>query len=1213
MAFSSEHRSWTTISLPPSPALRTHRRHSRSNSCSKPYLNEGQPDIEPNDENGLPGTLRRKKSVTLDDCLSSEEVRQQLGLATQRHIRDSSGIVHESAQGEFLGHRQRHVSGLESVVDKIKHPKYLPTLETIVSVPSSRHPSQPPTPWGGPAAELVYHEDKNRSSRQVEASDGVVAESQSGTVRRRRRMRTVSKEDYLLVRGANPRTGRVTPGSHSVSGSFDGEGPEKVSGSSVGGKWRQRGDQWISLAVDQATPFDAPFEQARQPALGVHLRTPPKLAPGRHHHGRPQPDENLSRHNWKLPERDTQQLTVSGGSLPGSYPLTPQNDPAHTLSSSYTEPRVRRKPVGTVDRMVNERGRTVTGASLAGPPITLPFAQDQPRSSSAPTPKRQEYFSPEDIGRDHSKELPPLPQRTQEHRARHQSHPHHADPFLGPQAQPSVWIEDVPLSFMNNPRIAQKNLPDLPTNIGPYQYQQRRNSHQPAPRAMQGDRPRGPRGGDLTYPYVRIPRRRHQLNPWQGPQGQDTSGRTKPHPNNFRVGHPRVINLDGTAQGRPRGPRTMTQTFAQTRAPAERNVDMAPPNTTSMNTGTSIHTRIPTSHQQHVRPNTDQSRLVALPIPTSRTTASSFDASATMQPVDWGLTLRPRMPNRSDETSHVPKISSQRAFVAEQRGMENRHQWRIVGTNLNANEQNNGEGEGDQVSSIGYMPDQATSIGRLRQRRPGEVDTVMTRGMHPSNDVSMEGLNVRDDGPPVESVQRNGLTRECSRCYNGFVRSRNDGTRGIDGLTRTSDNRFGTHHAHEAPVDARALDAYSPSKLSQTTTFSSTQRDELLHRPLTPDVPLDQIVDIYGDGRDHGACCPQCCDMEDCHDGCLGHPSPVPSPARTSASGGDTSVGSGTTAVNDSSDELRYADKIAKSRVTFAKQTFRKQSSNVPPKKQSLPLPATLWGGDGSGSMFTGAVAAAKKALNPTPQPRSVNGAMGAAQMAMGLPKVPKENEIRVTKRRAAQQKSPNDPSTLAAAGANQGKRLASGTQPAAQSRSASRVVTGSRDTSADITNSKSRSRKASGASLRSIDIPSFRLPFFNAGEESLAVLCELIVLPFRVGWMWISQHPELRGYAWMAAEKMLEMLRVVAATVETCWAVAQVYSRTGRVRLKSSTGVPGLMWDIGRSVAFVGVFSLGFVVVGRVIGGIWWVVSGLGWCVRGSMWVLWRVVLGFG
>jgi hypothetical protein len=109
-------------------------------------------------------------------------------------------------------------------------------------------------------------EENSRAGDQHEDA----ALSPSGTVRERH-MRTVSQDDYLLARGANPRTGIVTPGD-GLQNSADRHEILQARAAAVGeSKWRQRGNQWISLGLDQPTPTGSP------PKLDLEVSLPHQI------------------------------------------------------------------------------------------------------------------------------------------------------------------------------------------------------------------------------------------------------------------------------------------------------------------------------------------------------------------------------------------------------------------------------------------------------------------------------------------------------------------------------------------------------------------------------------------------------------------------------------------------------------------------------------------------------------------------------------------------------------------------------------------------------------------------------------------------------------------------------------------------------------------------------------------------------------------------
>jgi hypothetical protein len=144
---------------------------------------------------------RAKRSVTFEELLASDEIRQQLSL-TGKDTKKTA-IYQEPAPGEFRGHIRKS-------------------------------------------------EENSRATNE----HGQDALPPCGSVRRHH-MRTVSQDDYLLARGADPRTGIVTPG-HSLQNSVDEQATLQARAAAGESKWRQRGNQWISLGLDQPTPTGSP-------------------------------------------------------------------------------------------------------------------------------------------------------------------------------------------------------------------------------------------------------------------------------------------------------------------------------------------------------------------------------------------------------------------------------------------------------------------------------------------------------------------------------------------------------------------------------------------------------------------------------------------------------------------------------------------------------------------------------------------------------------------------------------------------------------------------------------------------------------------------------------------------------------------------------------------------------------------------------------------
>jgi hypothetical protein len=162
---------------------------------------------------------------------------------------------------------------------------------------------------------------------------------------RRAQMRTVSSDDYLLARGANPRTGVISPSVWTPTGSSRGTpspGPAYPDLSPTGKsrdkgnpfnkvrhrskergqekKWRLRGEEWISLDVDEPTPGPSPTpeekgERQRRTQQHAHTQTPQRNSRNerteRRYRDEIQPTSpNSSRRNKTVPLRELQDRFV---------------------------------------------------------------------------------------------------------------------------------------------------------------------------------------------------------------------------------------------------------------------------------------------------------------------------------------------------------------------------------------------------------------------------------------------------------------------------------------------------------------------------------------------------------------------------------------------------------------------------------------------------------------------------------------------------------------------------------------------------------------------------------------------------------------------------------------------------------------------------------------------------------------------------------------
>ncbi|KAF7509618.1 hypothetical protein GJ744_007656 [Endocarpon pusillum] len=306
--------------------------------------------------------------------------------------------------------------------------------------------------------------------------DGLVQQNLSceeGIVRRRI-MRTVSHEDYLLARGANPRTGVVTPFVHSGSSLTDDQDFLGVREMPQHPKWRLKGDQWVSLSLDEPTPLPSPPSEPDNRQPGRLLRIPPKLTHGR----------NRDMENSEL-QRIGEWTAVDDRSAPFHQPgqqnkrdistsevktnrtkaiVVPARSLPRDQGRSGKPPVIKRKALGTPPRQqsveVLSRRDDLPEASTETV-ITKTGPIEQIRSSSMPTPRKIRFFRPEDVG----KALPALPDSTaddHEHENLKAESPSKAMPFLG--LRPGGGTADVLIRPTLISHHSRKRLPCQPTN-----------------------------------------------------------------------------------------------------------------------------------------------------------------------------------------------------------------------------------------------------------------------------------------------------------------------------------------------------------------------------------------------------------------------------------------------------------------------------------------------------------------------------------------------------------------------------------------------------------------------------------------------------------------------------------------------------------------------------------------------------------------------------
>lgn len=1168
-------------------------------------------DILSNDETFDGVTRKHRRFITFDKLLTNDEIRERSALAPKENSPSTSAVYAQAAAGGLTSDQDRPYA--VHADDKFPSlpqddPPYHPAAGEASSGPlPPGTTSRQPTIWVGKPdktkEELQQVKDTDETRLEVEQSyyESVNAAGQN---RRRSMLRSVSKDDYLLARGANPRTGLVTPGIHSASNSNEEHELLKQRGIVPPSKWRQRGDQWVSLGIGEPTPLESPPKGPRKHHGGRPLRTPPRLTAGKYNHvsglrtAYQKPSVSAA-----LPE----DVPTPDG-VPGRFPITSQSEVTDSSLTSMPGPElvIKRKPVANTSAG-NERHvppKVVTPQDSTDTVVRRPLLT-QLRSSSAPVPRVYDFETPDDVGKDSSKALPSVP-KTQKHSSNQRGqHLEFQDPFLGHQ-QPEV--AENKLASKISPLFRQeKELPCLPMSNGQFPSRAlaepaNQSSLDIATIRSEARTVMAPRGGDPAYPFVRntgmiVPPRRYQIDP-----------NTSTHIRAPTMSIPTYVNSPSQRTGPPRPTAGMiggARPMHQPRSVSENikiasNAFIGPP--TTMFTSTSIPTHISTlqprlqgrSHRtalefdanyeqrlyQHTQdrfyPNdprlwnryTSENRPTAIPGARPRTQS------------------RPQMPERADaHMRSVPRMMQQRSNHVD--FMDSHHLRRTNGTDEEAFSERSG------ISAASMTRSQ---IDRSIMPNPLWPPHVQQNLVDPASfkdeerSLPLTETRVKGQKQDDQLSLSNGLTRNCTRCQHCSVADSLRSTAGQD-LSRASER---------------------PAEQSDQRTNTDIQQP-LQHGPaVTKTTAALNLANIDAGvaEKDHTTCCTECCTVEDCHEGCLGHPSPS-----IRSFGGSTVVdatSAPTSPVRDISSMSLSANtnpSPTKSKTSFVqgsrmRKTLRTRQcpddgrtikdrcnalESPPIELDNYPLsPGSFWR-DGEG-----AVAAAKKAIGGKKRATTTPKAVGESAISGSNFKTVKSNisppRLVIPKIRDLRSRNAGESSNailLSRTPRNRNVSAASNTPSPA---------------------SASRSRNVSGASILSIEIPHI---FSSLGTINVVGVLEMLRVPFEAAAMWIQTHPEFKKGLWKGAEKALSMVRTVVNTGSTLWEVSYVYSKTGKWRCKAHGGTGGLAMDCGRSVGYMLVFGALAVCVGRILGFVLGLAQGLLWIVRAVAWLLKRLGLG--
>jgi hypothetical protein len=492
-----------------------------------------------------------------------------------------------------------------------------------------------------------------------------------GTVRRKI-MRTVSQDDYLLARGANPRTGVVTPSIHSGSSSIDDSERLRIREMATHAKWRLKGDEWVSLGLDEPSPLPSNPSELSVRGPGGLLRIPPKLAQRKQTKQKQWVDdfEQLRFNDLKVMPDKMARLHQTGQPNRKGFPSSETNSshiqaPAFAASllprhneGCFKDTIIRRKPLGTppgrpsVERLF--QSNEVPDASTETV-IIKTKAEEHIRSSSMPTQRKLRFFKPEDVG----KALPALPgPKTSSDDAKMQKEsPSQGMPFLGPRK--GDWIEDVSMSVEVGRQDPGRVLPCLPTNDSQSRFHP--SETVPVKNVSASKVP-------MHTNKLEIQRRRVDFPPRM-------EGRSSGHPRSRPMIPPRHCQLAPGTQ-----PAQISAQFSALRSsgPSLPASDQTRPQgcSTSLNgqmkmrsSGTKAGSDAQTS-QSTITPTT-----ILQTAPEDRLVSSSWrEMPSPLRPGRQRASPKPRpaMPERAEATHNVQQVSPQKE-------LPERYQWRMTG------------------------------------------------------------------------------------------------------------------------------------------------------------------------------------------------------------------------------------------------------------------------------------------------------------------------------------------------------------------------------------------------------------------------------------------------------------------------------------------------------------------------------------------------------
>ncbi|KIY01015.1 uncharacterized protein Z520_03681 [Fonsecaea multimorphosa CBS 102226] len=1029
--------------------------------------------------------------------------------------------------------------------------------------------------------------------------------------------RLVDSDDYLLARGANPRTGVVTPGSHSASSSIDQNQNDlpRVGRQIPSSRWRQRGDQWISLDLDEPTPLSTSLNEEPLDHQHQTLRTPQKLATRGE-------QNSLLNHDGGHGDHTIDPFYGTGATVQlHQYPLGTGMKVEDVQSgvgqvnmqdNKKLNRPIKRKPVGSPPGKSTAEPVSHPHRGASGSTDTVrrnPLFNSELRSSSAPHPLNEVLFRPQPV----EKNPPRIPASSSDTGSQAAD-----DSFLGvTQTDQQVDDPSSKTSNISGRHTIEKELPCLPMNNGLSRLIPDQVPYPTTPKTENGAsitgsptlstaHPKGPRGGDLVYPYIRRPKPMYPIPPMArhiNPIGErvmpipeydnppkhlsQSMQMTRSEVAEQRTLRPREIRMLGrTRQGfGPLSnittiPTDISMAASHPLRPLRMSPGHQPPDHWMMNRG-----------QRGFRPPPPPPNGTGIIMNTTMTMSADAMMPIPMPRIRPREITRPPKPMRSEGMYGVPRIgptsnhSASADVKARRLGMSS-----VVETMAREN---------PVVPETNLMPEP------LKPRQQPFQRPV------PVSDVPLDRVEM--------ITSDHGLMRKCSHCNHGFVDVKLHNT---DSVTPTSalQKVLDKPNAETKSLHPRGCPLPGLPQHTAPQGNAKAQHKTTGH--------LHENVNVV-DERDHTICCPECCKL-DCHEGCLGHPSPTPAsypldglwPAAQSS----TSPSEPETLEEARPEETQ--DRAKFTRLAAARPVMKTPYMEEEASKSGDHLPAALsnaapseWAMHPPTPILESrrvpvkrspdAVAAALRAMEQPSQKRT-QGTLTAAFNATG-PSQRKVSAPRPILHR--RQRS----SSLPIIGTSMTSRTASANaqhQRAASGGSWLRVPTPlgfAMTCSKSGKDGTSKSRNVSGASITTIELQVPNLVSL-ASCGSYAAIGDLLLIPLEAGKMWVRNHPQVFTVGREMAQRGLVMSQVMTKTGWRLWAMVFVYSKTGKIKFHLSKGetVGGFVLDVGRSLLYLIVFAALSTLAVRILGLVLGLLGIVGWIVRSVFWVL-KGILGAG